>query len=111
MFNDGSKESLAVAQKNLKAVGVKCILMNYDFQTCLSRLTGQFDLIFCDPPYKEDYCNTVLTQIKDNDLLKQNGLVVYESEREEVPAQGWRLADFRKYGRCKVAFFARGDTE
>lgn len=105
IFNDVSAESLAVAQKNLRAVGRKCRIMNYDFESCLKRLTGAFDLIFADPPYKEDYCGKLLSLVKEGGLLKNGGLVVYESEREEVAPEGWERADLRRYGRCKVAFF------
>ena len=109
VFNDVSKESLLVAQKNLNAVGRKCKLLNDDYQTCLSRVTGAFDLIFCDPPYKEDFCGRILGLISERGLLKKDGLVVYESERAEEAPEGWIRADLRKYGRCKVAFFAIGE--
>ena len=38
-------------------------------------------------------------------LLAEDGLVVWESEREEVAPAGWQIADRRRYGRAKVVFF------
>ena len=105
IFNDKSLESLAVTQKNLRSVGYKCKTLNLDYESCLMRLTGAFDLIFADPPYKEDYCARLLSLVKEGGLLKEGGLVVYESEREEIAPEGWERVDYRKYGRCKVAFF------
>ncbi len=111
VFNDASPESLAVAQKNLRAIGCKCRTLGYDYRTCLARVTGSFDLIFCDPPYKEDFCKCVLDTVKERGLLEEGGLVVYESEREECAAEGWVVADRRSYGRCKITFFARRTEE
>lgn len=105
VFNDASKESLALTRKNASAVGGKCKTFGLDYASCLSCVTGAFDVIFCDPPYREDYCRAILTKIRERGLLKPNGVVVYESEREEVPPEGWVRADMRKYGRCRVAFF------
>lgn len=105
VLNDISEESLAVARKNARAMGVSCKFSQYDYASCLARLTGRFDLIFCDPPYKEDYCARILALIRQHALLKEGGLVVYESEREEAPAEGWVLSDLRNYGRCKIMFF------
>lgn len=111
VFNDASIESLAVAQKNLRAVGCKCKTLCSDYRACLSRVTGAFDLIFCDPPYKEDYCSAILGLVKERGLLEEGGLVIYESEREENAAEGWTVADRRSYGRCKITFFARQTEE
>ena len=63
------------------------------------------DLIFADPPYKENYCAEILNAVKARSLLKKGGLVIYESEREEVATEGFERCDLRSYGRTKVAFF------
>ena len=109
VFNDASPESLAVARKNLRAVGSDCKTLCYDYRICLSRVTGAFDLIFCDPPYKEDFGKEILGAVKARGLLSAGGLVVYESEREERGAEGWRITDRRSYGRCKITFFAQAE--
>ena len=48
-----------------------------------------------------------MTLVAARGLLSENGLVVCESEREEAAPLGWERADFRSYGRTKVAFFRR----
>ena len=105
IFNDASKESVALTQKNLRAIGRRCAVSNGDYLACLARAAGQFDLIFADPPYKENYCAEILNAVKARSLLKKGGLVIYESEREEVATEGFERCDLRSYGRTKVAFF------
>ncbi len=107
VFNDGSRESLAVLKKNLTALKETGRIYNLDYRSCLKSVTGKFGLIFCDPPYQADFCADVLALVKERDVLEEGGLVVYESEREEAPAAGFALADRRNYGRTNVFLFER----
>ncbi len=106
VFNDTDAASVALIKKNLALLEERRTVYTLPFETCLTRLGGQFDLIFCDPPYKETYCGKVLEIVAAQRLLKAGGLVVYESEREETAPAGWQISDFRSYGRTKVFFFS-----
>ena len=60
VFNDFSKESLAIVKKNLAALkiavgGAEAKVCQYDFLSCLDVMHGTFDVIFLDPPYRYDY--------------------------------------------------------
>ena len=105
LFNDASKESVALIKKNLGLAGESAKVHNLDFRTFLSRATGKFDLIFCDPPYKEEYLTEILETVKERNLLMPGGLVVYESEREESGTEGWTLIDSRGYGRVNITMW------
>lgn len=105
MFNDSSRESLALLRKNLTALRETGTVYNLDYKACLLGISGKFDLIFCDPPYAEDYSEDILLLIAKRNLLKEGGLVVYESEREQQQVQGWEKADERKYGRTRVVLW------
>lgn len=105
LFNDSSRESLAVLEKNLRLVREGAKVFNLDFRTFLARAEGRFDLIFCDPPYKENYLKEILDTVRARNLLSADGLVIYESEREESGAEGWTLADCRRYGRTFVTMW------
>ncbi len=107
VFNDISRESLAIAKKNLAALGEEGEISCLSFEACLSRVSGKFDLIFCDPPYREDYLGSILSLVAARGLLTENGLVVYESERDEAPSEGWEIADKRSYGRTVITMFQR----
>lgn len=108
VFNDVSADSLVICKKNIAALRENARVSNLDYRACLARAEGAFDIIFADPPYKADCAAEILALIASRGLLAPDGVVVYESEREETPPQGWVRADLRKYGRTKVAFFKRG---
>lgn len=108
VFNDCSRESLAVLKRNLTLIKESATVLCYDYAACLKRVEGKFDLIFIDPPYAEEYCEKALALIGERALLSENGLVIYESEREaEAAPQGFSLLDWRSYGRTKLFFFGR----
>lgn len=107
VFNDASRESLAICKKNLAALNERGTVYELDFRTCLARAEGEFDIIFCDPPYAMDVAGEALSLIAQRALLAPDGVVVWESERQEEAPEGWELADRRSYGRTKIAFFIR----
>jgi len=107
VFNDVSKESLAILRKNLALVRETGTVYELDYRSCLKRADGQFDLIFCDPPYQEDFLENICALVAEQKLLARGGLLVYESERNESVPDGWTLADRRDYGRTKVFMLAQ----
>lgn len=106
-FCDSSAESVALLRKNLAALKETGKIHACDFRVCLARAQGKYDLIFADPPYKEEYLTEILTVVGARGLLSAEGLVVYESEREEVGAEGWEKADERVYGRTRVSMWRK----
>ena len=110
LFNDYSKASLSILQKNCNAlkIGGEAIVKNLDYAVCLGQASGQFDLIFLDPPYRQDYGEKALKLIAQRGLLTENGVVVYE---RDVPfsgeIEGLEKYDERKYGKARFTFFKR----
>lgn len=109
VFNDFSAQSLSLTEKNLRRAGERGILMQRDFRACLTQADGKFDLIFSDPPYREDYLSEILRLVKERALLNGGGLVVHEGERSEDAPEGWEKYDERRYGRTVVGFFKRSE--
>ncbi len=107
VFNDVRSESIALLRKNLSRVTEEREIFRLDFRACLCAVGGKFDLIFSDPPYREDYLGEILSLVAERELLKEGGIVVHESEREELAPAGWERSDFRRYGRTLVSFFKR----
>lgn len=108
VFNDSSKDSLALLAKNLARVQEERTVMNRDFRACLSS-GRRYDFIFSDPPYKEDFLGEILRLTEACGALNENGLVVHESEREEVAPEGWQVKERRNYGRTSVYFLQRSE--
>ena len=68
VFNDCSKDSVAIIKKNLATLkisvnGEEAKVYNADYLTCLEQVKGPFDLIFLDPPYRFDYGEKALEKI------------------------------------------------
>ncbi len=106
-FNDSSPESLALCRRNVALCGEEGVFTRSDYAACLACAEGPFDLIFADPPYRADWAEEILRRVAERELLAAGGAVIYESEREEAPAAGWRAADCRRYGRTKIVIFER----
>ena len=100
--------SLEVLKKNLARIGERAEVLNLGYEVCLARVTGQFDLVFADPPYACDYLPDVGARLAARGLLAEGGLLVYESEHKGLPApEGLIKTDERGYGRTYLAFFGR----
>lgn len=113
VFNDCSKDSVAVLTANIKKLGEGevCTVRALDYLACLSALQGKFDIVFLDPPYRFDYGVKAAGEIARRGLLAEDGVIVYERDKpfEESAAEisGLLVADVRKYGKTYVSFLRK----
>ena len=111
-FNDISKNSISVLNKNIVALGEgsQCVVTNYDYQELLKRTSDKFDIIFIDPPYKEEFGVMALELIASRKLLKDGGIAVYERDRAfAAEIDGLEKYDERKYGKAYLTFFKNSE--
>lgn len=114
VFNDYSKDSIAIVKKNLTTLkitvgGEEAKVVQGDYLACLEQARGQFDLIFIDPPYRMDYGEKALKKIAERGLLSENGIAMYERDIPfEGEIEGLEKYDERKYGKAYLTFFRRG---
>ena len=116
VFNDCSKDSVAILQKNLSALKVGkadgVTVSNADFAVCLERQSKPFDLIFIDPPYRFDYGVKAVEIIARKGLLSKDGIIVFE---RDCPFEGNVLGienyDTRKYGKAVLSFLRGAEVE
>ena len=107
-FNDLSKKSLEVLNKNLTALKIKDqVTVNMgDGIAFLDHTTKKFDIIFIDPPYKSGLGE--LAVAKSLNALTGDGVVILEDEKEFVgDVCGLVVSDKRKYGRVHLTFFVK----
>lgn len=113
VFNDLSRESIAIVKKNLAALkiavnGEEAKICNYDALTCLDAVQGKFDIVFLDPPYALDIGRKAIEKIVKNGLLADGGVIVYE---RDIPfdgdVDGLVKYDQRKYGKAYLTFFRK----
>ena len=69
----------------------------------------KLDLIFLDPPYKEENIKTILENITKFKLLKETGLVVLHRHKKTKADFGneFIVNTFAKYGISKIIFLKK----
>lgn len=90
-------------------------LIEKDYKECLKSLKEKnisFDIIYIDPPYKQNLAVDSVKRILSLDLLKKEGTVIIETddearELEELKQIGLEASDLRKYGRVSLIFLNR----
>ena len=105
---DIDKNSIAVINKNINALGFKNIkVLNCDAMNFIGSCKDKFSVIFLDPPYNKGFIGPIIDRIVANDLLMESGIIVLESdfldEHKEIP--GLTMLKQRKYGRSYVTVY------
>lgn len=108
VFVDKSDESLYVTKENLRMTSFsdKAECVNSDFEDYLKSCDKKFDLIFLDPPYAEGLLDKAISLIHGNNLLKDGGLIICESDGSPafVPDEKlFSVSRIKKYGRVQIA--------
>jgi len=71
-----------------------------------SKLNFKFDIIFLDPPYKDKNLENLFVEIKKNELLGKNGIIImhrHKKEKMSIPLN-FKLVEEKNYGISKVLF-------
>ena len=106
VFNDVSKDSLAVLKKNCAALRVEPRICNLDYRELLRSIDVTFDVIYIDPLYKSGFGKDALERIAARNLLNTGGVAVLESDRPFEGDVGLVKYDERKYGVAYLTFFS-----
>ena len=86
-----------------------------DYRKTLESLKNKnmkFDIIFLDPPYKDNIAIDAVKKVVSLDLLAKNGIIIIETdekEREQKQLEQLEVEvyDLRKYGRVYLMFLNR----
>mgnify|MGYP006124196541 FL=1 len=109
-FVENYKQVLTVLKKNILNLNYqdksliieKNIFTNFNFNL----LENKFDIIFMDPPYKEEKISILLNKINDTNVLKSEGVIIihrHKREKDEFPKE-FNILEVKKYGRSKIIF-------
>lgn len=111
---DISKKVVNIINQNLEKTHLKenAVVYNSDYKKCLQDLKNkeiQFDIIYIDPPYKDDIAVDAVKKILEYGLLKEKGLIIIETDEksrdiEELEKLDIQIKDCRKYGRANLIF-------
>lgn len=80
-FIDKDLNAINIIKENIKNLKIEdqCEVINDDYTSITSLKGNKYDVILLDPPYKLVVFEEILALIENNNLLSENGVIVYES--------------------------------
>tara|TARA_B100000686_G_C16768496_1_gene963436 strand:- start:971 stop:1540 length:570 start_codon:yes stop_codon:yes gene_type:complete len=110
-FIENSKETIKILKKNIEKLNLENktkIFVGNVFQEIEKREVSrsQFNLIFCDPPFKDIDIEQLIRKIIEKKLLKKNGVIVLHRNKasKENFSNKFKIIDERIYGVSKIIF-------
>ena len=110
VFIENYKEVLSVLKKNLSSLqkikNYKIIERNVYEKDIFLNLEENFDIIFLDPPYKEESFNIILNDICKKKILNKNGIIILHrhiNSKDNLPTE-FKIIEEKKYGISRVFF-------
>ena len=94
---------------NLKDVNnYKIIEKDINNNSFFSKISSSYDIIFLDPPYKDKNLENLLNEIKDQNILDKNGIIVlhrHKNETDSLPPS-FQIIEQKVYGISKIIFLS-----
>ena len=73
----------------------------------LKSCTKQFDLIFSDAPYDLEGSEEVIKTVMERDLLREDGILIFEHSKDKDFSQYENFWQLRSYGSVQFSFFKK----
>ena len=110
-FVENKKDAIEILEKNITKLKVKNkIKLFFDdiFKLIEKKniFKSKFDLIFCDPPFKDTNIEKLIESIFYNNLLKKNGIIILhrrKTSKDKLP-DCFKIVEERTYGISKIIF-------
>lgn len=111
------KEALRVIIENVNKLGVENVCRAYKNDVCraieiLDKKGEKFDIIFMDPPYKDNLTHKTLNKLSNSDILNKDSIIICEHGKyEKLDNKVGRLIkyDEREYNKKIVTFYKLGE--
>ena len=117
VFIEKEKEAIKILEKNIEKLKAKdetkifsddvLNVIKKHHKILFDRLPDiKFDLIFCDPPFKDKNINNLVELIITKKLLKKNGIIIlhrHKNTKEKLTVY-FKVIDERVYGLSKIIF-------
>ena len=110
-FVENYNPAIETLSKNIKNFNLlnNYSLINQDIfsKKFASNLNKKFDLIFADPPYKEERISNLFSILYENKILKKNGLFIVHRNKKsyEFNNDRFKIIEIRIYGISKIIFY------
>ena len=90
-FIDNSEKAINLTRMNCEKLNINNVdLINYDFFDINLSIIKQADVIFLDPPYKMYDSSEILRILLSKNLLKNNGILIFETSVKD------KVQDFKE---------------
>ena len=110
-FVDNNKEAIKVINNNLSKIGITSNVLNKDYKDAWSKdQDGQhhLDLVFLDPPYRDNYIDYSINYLLENNLLNDKSIIVAEFENDiKTDYEELKIKKEKKYGYKKIVIFKK----
>ena len=106
------RKAQAIVAENIqmtKEVG-KFQLLKMDAERALEQVSGEFDLVFLDPPYAKEQIVSDIEKMAERELFSEDVMVVCETDKAvELPEEIACLGIWKEkiYGISKVTVYVR----
>jgi 16S rRNA (guanine966-N2)-methyltransferase len=107
VFVDRDAQAVAAIERNLAAVGAGARVAKQDVGRFLGRVEGQYDLVFCDPPY--DFASRLAGTLAERlpGVTPPGARIVTESDKRNPLELPFPLVTERDYGDTRIAIHER----
>ena len=112
VFVDAREDACKLIRENLRRTKLEGEgrVVRSDYLDYLNRCPDQYNIIFLDPPYGEDFLETALKRITEIDILQSDGIIVTERPlSKELPMEfdGYTRSRDYKYGKTLLALYRK----
>jgi len=110
-FVEKKRDAIEILEKNIEKLKVKNkikIFSNDIFELIEKHdfFKSKFDIIFCDPPFKDKNITKLVQLIFSKSLLNKNGIIILHRSKttQETFPNFFEIIDERTYGISKIIF-------
>lgn len=109
-FVEKSKEAVDILKKNIEKLNCKehCIVKHSSVELFLENSNGQYNIIFCDPPFNIADPIYILNMILKKDIVFDDSIVIFRTEEKNTFSfDNYDVLIEKNIGRSKIYFLRK----
>jgi len=109
-FVEKDKNAFEILKKNIEKLKLKnktkIFLEDVISFINKKKIKIKFDIIFCDPPYKDTNIENLIELIFKENLISKNGIIILHRNKrtKDMFPNSWKIIEERTYGISKIIF-------
>jgi 16S rRNA (guanine966-N2)-methyltransferase len=109
-FVENYSKVIEILEKNINNLELhdRCKILKYDIfkEYFYQKLNAEFNIIFIDAPFKEKNINFVIENIRKNNLLNKNGIIILHRKAsiQDDFGNDFKIFEKRNYGISTIIF-------